>query len=147
MKAWIVRFASLYAFNLVVLLLIGLLTPARVGVAAIWASVVLSLAEIVVKPIAEKGFRSAAARSASERTRAGEALVQGAIVRAVAAIVWVITLLLTRVNAGGSWFWASVLPPIIIAIGWLVYAKIDERIEARAGRYYDRAAERLGRKE
>ncbi len=147
MKAWIVRFASLYVFNVVVLLLIGWLTPAHVGFAAIWAAVVLTLAEIVVRPLAEKGFRSAAARSAAERTRAGEALVQTAIVLAVAAIVWVITLLLTGVNARGSWFWAYVLPPIIIAIGWFVYAKIDEKVEARAGDYYDRAARRLGRKE
>ena len=39
MKAWVVRFVSLYVFNVVVLLLIGLLTPAHVGWAAIWASV------------------------------------------------------------------------------------------------------------
>ena len=38
MKTWIVRFVSLYVFNVVVLLVIGLLTPAHVGWAAIWAS-------------------------------------------------------------------------------------------------------------
>ena len=86
---------------------------------------------------------AAAAQTAGERTRAGEALVQGLIVLAVAAIVWIITLLLTGVNARGSWFWAYVLPPIIIAIGWFVYSKIDDRLQRRAGDLYDRAEARI----
>jgi F0F1-type ATP synthase membrane subunit c/vacuolar-type H+-ATPase subunit K len=93
MKAWVVRFVSLYVFNVVVLLLIGLLTPAH-GWAAIWASVVLTLAELFVK-LLQGAFAKSAAKTAGERTRAGEALVQGLIVLAVAAIVWIITLLLT----------------------------------------------------
>ena len=139
MKAWIVRLVSLYVFNVVVLLLIGLLTPAHVGWAVIWASVILTLAELFVKPLLQGAFRRSAAKTAGERTRAGEALVQGLIVLAVAAIIWVLTLLLTGVDARGSWFWAYVLPPIIIAIGWFVYARIDDRVEARAAVYYDRA--------
>ncbi|MBN9178631.1 MAG: hypothetical protein J0I43_14870 [Microbacterium sp.] len=139
MKAWIVRFVSLYVFNVVVLLLIGLLTPAHVGWAVIWASVILTLAELFVKPLLQGMFRRSAAKSAGERTRAGEALVQGLIVLAVAAIIWVITLLLTGVNARGSWFWAYVLPPVIIAIGCFVYSKIDDRVEAKTAGYYDRA--------
>lgn len=142
MKTWVVRFASLYVFNIVVLLAIGLLTPAHVGFAVIWASVILTLAELIVKPLAQSAFRRAAARSASERTRAGEALVQGGIVLAVAAIVWILTLLLTGVNARGSWFWAYVLPPVIIAIGWFVYDRIDDRLEAKAGALYDSATRR-----
>lgn len=31
MRSWIVRFASLYVFNVAVLIVIGLFTPARVG--------------------------------------------------------------------------------------------------------------------
>lgn len=139
MKVWIVRFVSLYVFNVVVLLVIGLLTPAHVGWPVLWASVILSLAELVVKPLLHGAFRRSAAKSAAERTRAGEAVVQALIVLAVAAIIWVITLVLTGVNARGSWFWAYVLPPIIIAIGWALYARIDDRIEAKAGTYYDRA--------
>ncbi len=143
MKAWVVRFVSLYVFNVVVLLLIGLLTPAHVGWAAIWASVVLTLAELFVKPLLQGTFVKSAAKSAAERTRAGEALVQGFIVLAVAAIIWIITLLLTGVNARGSWFWAYVLPPVIIAIGWFVYSKIDDRLQQRAGDLYDRAQARV----
>lgn len=143
MKTWIVRFVSLYVFNVVVLLLIGLLTPAHVGWAVIWAAVILTLAVLFVKPLVHKLFTGAAAKSAGERTRAGEALVQVGIVLLVAAIVWIITLLLTGVNARGSWFWAYVLPPVIIAIGWFVYAKIDDRVEAKAGTYYDNAEARL----
>ncbi len=139
MKTWIVRFVSLYVFNVVVLLVIGLLTPAHVGWAVLWASVILTLAELFVKPLLQGAFTKSAAKSAGERTRIGEALVQALIVLAVAAIIWVITLLLTGVNARGSWFWAYVLPPIIIAIGWVVYARIDDRIEAKTGTYYDRA--------
>ena len=143
MKAWVVRFVSLYVFNVVVLLLIGLLTPAHVGWAVFWASVVLTLAELFVKPLLQGAFAKSAAQTAGERTRAGEALVQGLIVLAVAAIVWIITLLLTGVNARGSWFWAYVLPPIVIAIGWFVYSKIDDRLQRRAGDLYDRAEARI----
>lgn len=139
MKAWIVRFASLYVFNVIVLLVIGLLTPAHVGWAVLWAAVILTLAELFVKPVLQRLFARSAAKSASERTRAGEALVQGGIVLLVAAIIWVITLVLTGVNARGSWFWAYVLPPVILAIGWFVYARIDDRIEAQASLYYDKA--------
>lgn len=140
MKAWIVRFVSLYVFNVVVLLVIGLLTPAHVGWAVLWASVILTLAELFVKPLLQGAFTKSAAESAGDRTRIGEALVQLLLVLAVAAIIWIITLVLTGVNARGSWFWAYVLPPIIIAIGWAVYARIDDRIEAKAGSYYDRAS-------
>ena len=139
MKSWIVRFASLYVFNVIVLLVIGWITPAHVGWAVIWASVVLTLVELFVKPLIQGFFVRATAKSAADRTRAGEAVAQGLIVLAVAAIIWVITLVLTGVSAGGSWFWAYVLPPIIIAIGWFVYSKIDDRIEARAAVYYDKA--------
>lgn len=139
MKSWIVRFASLYAFNVVVLLVIGLFTPARVGFHAIWAAVIMTLAEVFVKPFVQRRFSAAAARSAAGRTRTGEAVVQGAIVLGVAAVVWALTLLLTRVSTGGSWFWAWVLPPVIITIGWFVYARVVTRVETTAGGLYDRA--------
>ena len=42
MKKWIVRFASLLVFNIVVLLVIGFLTPARVGWSALWAGIVMA---------------------------------------------------------------------------------------------------------
>ncbi|MFT4214851.1 MAG: hypothetical protein QM622_08760 [Microbacterium sp.] len=139
MKTWIVRFLSLYAFNIVVLLIIGLLTPAIVGVSVVWAAIVLTIAETLVKPFALKAFSRSAAKTADERTKAGETLVQTGIVLVVAAIVWVITLLLSSVSSGGSLFWAWVIPPIIIAIGWFVYSKVADRIEAGAGALYDQA--------
>lgn len=145
MKAWIVRFVSLYVFNVVVLLVIGWLTPAHVGWAALWASVILTLAELFVKPLIHGAFTRFAAKSAGERTRMGDWLVQTLLVLAVAAIIWLITLLLTGVDAHGSWFWAYVLPPIILTIGWWVYARVDNTIEAKAGEYYDRASAGLRR--
>lgn len=139
MKTWIVRFATLYVFNVVVLLVIGLLTPASVGWAVFWAAALMALLELFVKPLVLKMFRSSASKGVHRRTRAGEAIVQGILVLAVAAIVWVLTLLLSGVSAGGSWFWAWVLPPILITIGWAIYAKVSGSLEQRAGELYDRA--------
>ena len=138
MRKWIVRFVSLLIFNIIVLLLIGFLTPARVGWAALWAGIVMTALVIFVKPLIEKAFRSMASKSAGQRTRAGEAVVQFLIVMAVAFIVWILTVLLSRVSVGG-WFWGYILPPVIIAIGWAVYAAIDDRVETRAEALYDRA--------
>lgn len=139
MKAWIVRFVSLYVFNVVVLLVIGLLTPAHVGFAVIWAAAVMTLAELFVRPFAQKRIAARAARDSGTRTKAGEAIVQTVVVLAVAAIIWVITLVLSGVDARGSWFWAWVLPPVIIAIGWGVYSLVSDKVEAQAGVYYDKA--------
>ena len=86
MKAWIVRFVSLYVFNVVVLLVIGLLTPAHVGWAVLWASVILTLAELFVKPLLQGAFAKSAAESAGDRTRIGEALVQLLLVLALSLI-------------------------------------------------------------
>ena len=44
MKTWVVRFLSLLVFNIVVLLVIGWLTPARVGFSAFWGGVILTAA-------------------------------------------------------------------------------------------------------
>lgn len=137
MKKWVVRFASLFVFNAVVLLLIGFLTPAEVGWAALWAAVVLTLLVLFVKPLVQKWFRGAAAKSIDKRTRIGEWFLQILIVLAVAAIVWILTVILTGVDVKG-WLWGYILPPIIIAIGWAIYAKISDRLEAKAGEIYTR---------
>ena len=76
MKKWIVRFASLLVFNIVVLLVIGFLTPARVGWSALWAGIVLTALAIWIKPAVHGWFRSMAARSVNQRTRAGEKVVE-----------------------------------------------------------------------
>lgn len=104
----------------------------------IWASLVMTALVLFVKPIAEKWARKKVEQTRQGRSRAREQLVQFLVVLALAGGVWVATLMLTGVNAGGSWFWAFVLPPIIIAIGWWVYALISDRIEAKAGELYDR---------
>ncbi len=138
MRKWVVRFASLLAFNIVVLLVIGWLTPARVGWSAVWAGIILTAATIWIKPIVIKVFQSMAAKSASQRTKAGEKVVQFFLVLIVALIVWIMTVLLSGVSAG-NWFWGYILPPVILVIGWAVYDAIDDRVEAHAGALYDRA--------
>lgn len=144
MKAWVVRFVSLYVFDVVVLLLIGAFTPGvRVGWAALWAGVILTAATIFLKPLIHNAFRSLAARSTARRSWLVEKLVQYLLVLAVAAIVWVLVVVLTGVNVSGFfWFWGWVSPPLFLTIAWAVYDLIDDGIEARAARLYDRATTR-----
>ncbi|MFT4136368.1 hypothetical protein [Microbacterium sp.] len=137
MKKWIVRFVSLLVYNVAVLLLIGALTSARVGWAALWAGIVLTALMLWVKPLVTRWFRSMAAKSAHQRTKTGELVVQGLLTFGVALVVWVATVLFSRVSVGGFWGW--VLPPILLLIGWSVYAAVDERIEAQTSALYDRA--------
>ena len=137
MRKWIVPFASLLVFNVAVLLVIGWLTPAHVGWAAIWAGVVLTLLTLWIKPAVHRWFQNMASRSAGGRTKLGEKLVQFFLVLAVAAVVWVVTVLLSGVKAGDVWGW--VLPPVFILIGWAIYDAIDDRVEGHAGALYDRA--------
>ena len=147
MRAWVVRFASLYVFNVVVLLLIGAFTPGvRVGWAAFWSGVVLTAATIWVKPLIHRFFRSLAARSSATRSRLSEKLVQYLLVLAVAVVVWILVVVLTGVNVSGFfWFWGWVSPPLFLTVAWAVYDLVDDGIEARAGRLYDRATTRGGR--
>ncbi|WP_109209831.1 MULTISPECIES: hypothetical protein [Microbacterium] len=142
MKKWVVRFASLLVFNIVVLLVVGWLTPARVGWAALWAGIVMTALVIWIKPLVEKWFRGMAAKSAHQRTKAGEKVVEFLLAFAVAFIVWIATVLFTGVSIGGGIFgafWGYVLPPVILLIGWAIYAAIDDRVEHHAGALYDRA--------
>lgn len=138
MKKWVVRFVSLLVFNIAVLLVIGWFTPARVGWAAVWAGVILTAATIWIKPLITRLFQSMAARSAAQRTKAGEKVVQFFLVLLVAFIVWILTILLSGVSVGG-WFWGYVLPPVILVVGWAIYDAIDDRVEAHAGALYDKA--------
>lgn len=143
MKKWVVRIASLLVFNVVVLLLVGWLTPARVGWSALWAGIVMTALVLWVKPVVSGWLAGRAAKSAHERTKLGERLVQLLIVLALAFGVWIATVLLSGVKVGG-WFWGYVLPPVIIAIGWMIYAAIDDRVEQVAGEIYDKASAKLG---
>jgi hypothetical protein len=139
MRAWIIRFVSLYVFDVIVLLLIGALVPGvTVGWSALWAAVVLAAATIWLKPLIHRGFTSLAARSSGSRSWLAEKGVQYLVVLAVAAIIWVLLVLFTGVNVRGfvfGWF----VPPLLLLIAWAIYDLLDDRIEARAGELYDRA--------
>lgn len=139
MKAWVVRFVSLYVFNVVVLLLIGWLLPGvRVGWAALWAGIILTAATIWLKPVVARWFSGMAAKSSSQRTKAGEKLVQLGLVFVVEFVVWLLVVLFSGVAVTG-WFWGWILPPVALLIAWAIYDAVDDRIEARAGALYDRA--------
>ncbi|WP_282846142.1 hypothetical protein [Microbacterium oxydans] len=136
MKNGTVRFAALYVFNVAVLLLIGLLLPGvSVGLNALWGSVVLTLAALFVKPLLAGAFRRSAAKSAAERTKTGEKIVQNVLVYLVELIIWVLTVWLSGVRASG--FWAFVLPPLALLFGWMIYDQIDDRLRAKTGEIYD----------
>lgn len=138
MKAWVVRAASLYVFNIVVLLLIGMLLPSvRVGWAALWAALVLTLATIWLKPLITKLFTGSAAKSAGDRTRAGEKAVQYGIVFVVELIIWILVVILSAVDVRG-FFWGWVLPPVFLLIAWVIYDRIDDKVEARTASLLDR---------
>ncbi|CAN7246672.1 MULTISPECIES: hypothetical protein [unclassified Microbacterium] len=142
MKNGIVRFAALYVFDVAVLLLIGLLLPGvSVGLNALWASVILTLAALFVKPLLAGAFRTSAAKSAAERTRTGEKVVQYVLVYLVELIIWVLTVWLSGVRASG--FWAFVLPPLALLFGWMIYDQIDDRLRAKAGEIYDSVQARV----
>lgn len=138
MKKWVVRFLSLLVFDVVVLLIIGWLTPARVGWSALWAGVILTALTIWIKPLIHRMFQSMAAKSAGQRTKVGEKVVQGFLVFVVALIVWILTVVFSGVSVGG-WLWGYILPPVIILIGWAIYDAIDDRVEGHAGALYDKA--------
>ncbi|KRB38697.1 hypothetical protein [Microbacterium sp. Root180] len=143
MKKWTVRFLSLLVFNIVVLLVIGFLTPAHVGWSALWAAVVLTAISIWIKPAVQNWFRTMAAKSANQRTKAGEKLIEFLLAFALAFLVWIATVLLSGVTIGGGFFgafWGYVLPPVILLIGWAIYDAIDDRVEAHAGALYDKAS-------
>lgn len=139
MRAWVVRFASLYVFDVVVLLVIGALVPGvTVGLSALWAAVLLAAATIWLKPVIHRWFQSMAARSSTRRSWIAEKLVQYLLVLAVAAIIWILLVVFTGVHVRGflfGWF----VPPIFLLIAWAVYDLLDDRIEARAGAIFDRA--------
>ncbi len=142
MRKWIVRFGSLLVFDIVVLLVIGWLTPARVGWSAIWAGFVLTALTLWIKPLVHRWFQSMASRSAGRRTKLGEKVVQFFLVFAVALIVWIVAVIFSGISVGGGLFgafWGWVLPPLFILIGWAIYDAIDDRVETHAGALYDKA--------
>lgn len=144
MKNGIVRFGSLYVFNVAVLLLIGLLLRGvAVGWNALWAAIILTLAALFVKPLLRSAFRRSAAKSAADRTRTGEKVVQYVLVYLVELIVWVLTVWLSGVRT--SSIWGYVIPPMILLLGWVIYDRIDDRLHVKAAQVYDAVQARVGR--
>lgn len=142
MKNGIVRFAALYVWNVAVLMLIGLLfRSVSVGLHALWAAVVLTLAALFVKPALGTAFRRSAAKSSAQRTGVGEKVVQYALVYLVELILWVGTVLLSGVSARG--FAGFALPPLILLVGWVIYDLVDDRLRAKAGDVYDAVQTRM----
>jgi len=143
MKNWLIRAVSLYVFNVVVLFLIGLImSSVSVGWNALWASVILTLATLALKPALLKAFRGTAAKSAASRSRLTEKLVQYALVFVVELIVWILTVVLSGVNVHG-WFWGYVLPPVYLLIAWVLYDLIDDRMEAKTGQIIGSVSSRM----
>jgi len=142
MKAWIVRFASLYVFDVVVLIVIGILLPTvRVGWSVLWAALILTAATIWLKPLLARLLGGAAERSAQSRTRAGQTVVTYGTVFLVELIVWIVLVMLSGIRVGG-FFWGWILPPLLLLVAWAVYDAIDDRLQRTAGDLYDRATGR-----
>ncbi|MGH8954322.1 MAG: hypothetical protein ACRDVF_04850 [Microbacterium sp.] len=145
MKNGIVRFAALYVFNVAVLLLIGLLSSGvSVGFTALWAAVILTLAALFLKPLLTAAFRNAAAKSAADRTRTGEKVVQYVLVYLVELLIWVAVVWLSGVRASG--FWSYALPPLFLLFGWMIYDQVDDRLRAKAGELYDAVQGKVSRR-
>lgn len=127
------RFASLYVFNVVVLLVVGWLTPARVGLHALWASVILTLATLFLKPLLK--------RAATALSSSGTKFVQYLAVFVVEFLIWALTVWLSGVRAGNVWGW--IVPPVILLVGWVVYDQVDDALSRKAGELYDAAGARI----
>lgn len=140
MRAWIIRVASLYTFNVVVLLLIDILMPqVRVGWAALWAALVLTVTTLWIKPVITRILTSAADRRAAGRARTKA--TEYAVTFAVAAIVWILVAIFSGVRVHG-FLWGYLLPPLALLAAWALYDVIDDRLEATAGQVYDKATAR-----
>ncbi|MDZ8170954.1 hypothetical protein [Microbacterium xanthum] len=136
MKTWVVRLLTLWAFNVIVLLVMGQVVA--VGWAAPWAALLLTIATVWLRPAMRRFFQRRAAGSVHKRTKVGEKILQLGIVLLVALIVWIAVVLLSGVNTSGwiSWW---VFPPIILAIAWMVWDAIAARVEAKGQELYVKA--------
>ncbi|MGW9113627.1 hypothetical protein [Microbacterium sp. NPDC055683] len=142
MKTWLIRFACLYLFDVLVLSLVGwFVGSVHVGWAAWWAALVLALATIWLKPLLARLFRGAAS-SVARRAQIGEKLVQYLASFAVQLVIWLLVVWLSDVSVRG-WFWGYVLPPLYLLIAWVVYDLVDDRLARRATRLYDGTRARM----
>lgn len=139
MKKWVVRFIAVYLYNVIVLFAIGLLFGSvAVGIAALWASLILTLATLLLKRGIHALFQGRAKKSMHKRTKVGESVLQFVLVYAVALIIWLLVVLLSGVSVSGLfWWWFA--PPLVLLLGWALYDTIAEKVEARGGDMYDKA--------
>lgn len=145
MKTWIVKIASLYVFDVLVLLVIGAVLPkVQIGWAALWGGVILTAATLWVKPAIGSLFRRVAANRGRSLSTAARKVVEYAIVFVVALVVWALVVLLTNVSVQGL-VWAWIVPPLLLLVAWAIYDAIDDALHKRAGAVYDRAAAGIGR--
>ena len=145
MRAWVIRFGSLYVFNIVVLLVIGALLPTvRVGWSVLWASVILTAGVLWLKPLVSRLFRGLASGRSAQRSSGAERLVQWGLVLAVELVLWVVVVWFSGVNVHG-WFWGFVLPPVALLIAWAIYSAIDDGLQKRAAALYDKAESRISK--
>lgn len=139
MKAWIVRFASLYIFNTVMVFVIGIVTPkVSVGWSALWGGVILTIATIWVKPFIGSFFRKWAAKHASKQKVLSRKLIEYLIVFAVALVVWILVVMLSGITVSNILV-GYVVPSLLLLVGWALYdLAIDDTLERVAARAYDR---------
>lgn len=140
MKSLIVRAGSLYVFNVVVLILIGMLLPGvRVGLSALWAGAILTAVTLALKPLMLKAFGGLAAKSLGGRF--GERTLRYGVIFVAELIVWILTVWFSPVAARGI-FSGYLLPPLLLLLAWAIYDRIDDVIEAKVGGAYDNITSR-----
>ncbi len=141
MKTWIVRFVALYAFNVVVLLLIGALLPTvRVGFAALWASILLTAATLWIKPAARRLLDGWTQGVRSTATATLQKVLEYATAFVVALAMWFIVVALSSVTARGVS--GYVLPAVALLAAWVIYDLVDDRFEKTTADLIDRGAAR-----
>lgn len=139
MKTWVVRFGSLYVFNVAVLFLIGAIIPrVYVGWSALWGAVILTAATIFVKPAVTKFLQNAAAESRKTANSGMQKVIEYGIVFVVALVVWILVRLFSGIYTW-DFFTGILLPPLLLLVAWFIYDMIDDRIEKVAGDLYDKA--------
>lgn len=146
MKTWVVRFGSLYVFNVVVLWLIGVILPrVYVGWSALWGAVILTAATIFVKPAVTKFLKNAASNSTKSMSTGAQKAIEYGIVFVVALVVWILVRIFSGVYTW-DFFTGILLPPVILLAAWFLYDMIDDRIEKVAGDLYDKAESAVNEK-
>lgn len=141
MRTWIVRFVALYAFNVIVLLLIGALFPSvRVGFAALWASILLTAATLWIKPAARRLIDRWTQGVRSTATATLQKVLEYATAFVVALAMWFIVVALSSVTARG--LWGYVLPALALLVAWVIYDLVDDRFEKTTADLIDRGTAR-----